>query len=71
MTGKLFSENGDLMVLHENVKLPTLSDDFYKWFDIYISNDEMEIDVNFDIETAEYFDQTVTYAKFIHNGKTE
>lgn len=68
MTGTLYIDDGDFMVSYqaenETIILRTLSDDYYKWMDTFISNDYLKVPVEFAIEQADYFDQKVSYAKF-------
>lgn len=78
MKGILYINNiGDFMVRYldgDNYNIAPINDDeFYHWFNIYIDQDELEMDVQFDLETvevtttkknAESFTETIKYARF-------
>lgn len=69
MTGILCIESGDFCIRYQDTKFPILEDDFYKWFDLYQSKDGLEVEVEFNIEAVDYFDQQTAYAKFNTYGK--
>ena len=65
MIGILSIESGDFCIRYQDQKFPILEDEFYKWIDLYHSKEGIEVEVEFDIEAVDYFDQQTAYAKFI------
>lgn len=42
-----------------------LSDEYYKWMDVYIDDGNLEVPVEFDLIEEEFFEQKDTYAKHL------